>query len=204
MDGFRRRVEGIFRRSVAKRDCAMIPPDPARASPPNVNPSGLTMHSPRGIVAVMDARSTAARFAVLFPVLYGQFYNRRDPRAHRPSGEALAMLEHLRDSGPLTVTEAARHFDRSQAAISERIARLLERGLVERLPDERDQRRHFVWLTEAGEQVLRQEREILSRNLVERATRQMVAADRDALLRGIEALLDASRADAHERRKKER
>lgn len=141
----------------------------------------------------MNARDEARAFAELFPAVYRHCYRRRDPREHRPSGESLAMLQHLIDSGPLTITEAARHFDRSQAAISERIERLLERGLVARLPDERDRRRHFVWVSEAGEQLVRREAEVLSSELLEQAFERMDAAHRDDLNRGMRALLAAAR-----------
>ncbi len=149
----------------------------------------------------MDATETAKTFAELYSAIYWHAYRRRDPREQRPSGEALAMLQHLRDSGPLTVTEAARHFDRSQAAISERIERMLERGLVERIQDERDRRRHFVWLTEAGEKLLRVELEILSGELLVRAARRMQATDRAALIQGMRALSEAAREVAQQHRK---
>lgn len=148
----------------------------------------------------MDGTETATVFAELYPEVYRRMYRRRDPRKPRPSGEALAMLQHLRDSGPLTVTEAARHFDRSQAAISERVERMIGRGLLARIEDERDRRRHFLWLTRKGEDLLRAESQVLSTDLVRRATARMDAADRVALIRGMRALLDASREDARQER----
>jgi DNA-binding MarR family transcriptional regulator len=149
----------------------------------------------------MDARQTADRFAELYTAIYRHTYRRRDPREQRISGESLAMLQHLRDSGPLTVSEAARHFDRSQAAISERIERLIERGLVTRVPDERDRRRHLIWLSEAGEELLSLEREVLSSELLVRATKLMSVADRKALIEGMRALIAASVAAERQRRK---
>ncbi len=144
----------------------------------------------------MDATETAREFAELYPTVYRRMYRRRDPRESRPGGEALAMLQHLRDCGPLTVTEAARHFDRSQSAISERIERMVARGLLLRIEDERDRRRHFVWLSEKGEELLRVEREVLSPELLARATQGMTADDRAALIKGMRALVDSSRREA--------
>lgn len=102
------------------------------------------------------------------------------------------MLQHLRDSGPLTVGEAALHFDRSQASISERFERLLEAGLVLRLVDERDRRRHLVWLTPAGEELLHRETRVLSPELLERALEQLRPVRREELLRGMRALIDTT------------
>lgn len=149
-----------------------------------------------GIVAPMEPRETAEAFAKLFPEVYRLSCRRRDPRAPRVSGESLAVLQHLADSGPLTVTEAARHFDRSQASISERFARMLERGWLTRVTDDRDRRRHLVWLSEAGEEQLRVESSILSDELLLRATRGMPADDRAALVRGMEALIESARSGA--------
>jgi DNA-binding MarR family transcriptional regulator len=149
----------------------------------------------------MDANQTADMFADLYTSIYRHTYRRRDPRETRVSGETLAMLQHLRDSGPLTVTEAASHFDRSQAAISERIERLIERGLVTRVSDERDRRRHLIWLSEAGEELLSLEREVLSSELLLRATKRMSVADREALIEGLRAFIAASVAAARELRK---
>jgi DNA-binding MarR family transcriptional regulator len=133
----------------------------------------------------MDANQTADMFADLYTSIYRHTYRRRDPRETRVSGE----------------TEAASHFDRSQAAISERIERLIERGLVTRVSDERDRRRHLIWLSEAGEELLSLEREVLSSELLLRATKRMSVADREALIEGLRAFIAASVAAARELRK---
>ncbi len=44
-------------------------------------------------------------------------------------------------TAPTMVTEADRHIDRSRAAMSELIVRLVEHGLLAWMPDERDRRR---------------------------------------------------------------
>lgn len=144
----------------------------------------------------MDAKRAASEFGRLYADVYRHLHRRRDPRAHRPSGETLALLQHLRDTGPLTVTEAARHFDRSQSAMSERMERMLERGLLARLRDERDRRRHLLWLTPDAERLLREETEVLSSELLGRAAQRMNKADRQALVRGMRGLLDAAKREA--------
>jgi DNA-binding MarR family transcriptional regulator len=104
----------------------------------------------------------------------------------------LSALGHLSLAGPLTVTEAARHLDRAQSVVSELVDRLVEHGLVARMPDARDRRRVLVWLTPAGEETLRDEREVLSRPLLTRALAHMSRADRAALLAGMRALVRAA------------
>ena len=66
-------------------------------------------------------------FAELFPEVYARFARRWEPEEYRPSHEANAILQHLAGSGPLTVMEAAAHFDGSQAATSELLNRLQAR-----------------------------------------------------------------------------
>ena len=148
------------------------------------------------ILRRMDADEAAEAFAELYPAIYRHTYRRVDPRAFHPGREALAMLEHLAGTGPLTVSETARHLDRSQSATSERIDRLIERGYLDRIPDERDRRRHLVWLTEAGHALIRDERNVLSRELVRRAMERLSAADRRALIAEVSKLVAACRDDA--------
>jgi DNA-binding MarR family transcriptional regulator len=134
----------------------------------------------------------AREFAELFPRIYARFCRRWAPGEYRPSAEAAAILEHLADAGPLTVTEAAAHFDRSQAATSELIARLERRGLVERMPDERDQRRHLVWLTKAGRATVADIRRVLDPARLAAAFARMSSNMRRELVAGMRALLWAA------------
>jgi DNA-binding MarR family transcriptional regulator len=147
----------------------------------------------------MDASAAAKALDELYPLVYSAFYRRRDPRAFHPGPEALAILEHLLAAGPLTVQEAARHFDRSQSAMSERLQRLIERGLIERLADERDRRRHLHWLARAGEELVKSERAILDRSRLARVFERVPERQRIALVQGLRALLDAVPGDARQR-----
>jgi hypothetical protein len=69
-----------------------------------------------------DPEGDARVFAGLFPALYLRFHRRRDPRKLRLSSQTWAVLQHLAHSGPLTVGEAASHFDRSQSMVSAMVA----------------------------------------------------------------------------------
>lgn len=87
--------------------------------------------------------------------LYGQMWHRFSSPRQPIGGSGLTprMLEvvrHLAGSGPLTVGELAVHLGIGRASATELIDRLEAKGLVERLRDQRDQRRVFVWLTKAA------------------------------------------------------
>ena len=146
----------------------------------------------------METQSTVAAVLELYPALFRHYYRRRDPRAWRPRPETMAVLEHLAATGPLTVTEAARHFDRSQSAMSELCERMMARGLLDRMPDERDRRRHLIWLTPQGRQVLAEARQVLSGELLRRAVERMRPEDRRQLVDGMRALLAAAHPTSHQ------
>jgi DNA-binding MarR family transcriptional regulator len=74
--------------------------------------------------------------------------------------------------------------------MSEMIQRLVRRGMLERMRDERDRRRVLVWLTEEGRATLRRSERVLSHELVGSAMSQMPAMTRGQLIAGVEALLD--------------
>ncbi len=124
--------------------------------------------------------------------LYLYFYRRRDPRGFRPSPEAIAVMEHLRATGPLTVSEASLHLDRSQSAVSELLNRLVKRGLLDRIPDERDRRRTLVWLSKQGNALLEEEHQVLDIDRLERVLGSMTPVQREHLTEGLRALIDAA------------
>jgi len=96
---------------------------------------------PKTLRDMRDENPDAARFNALFASLYHRFHRRVRADAYVPSPEALGVLRHLSRNPPLTVTAAARHFDRSQAPMSEIPGRLEERGLLARRSDSRHRRR---------------------------------------------------------------
>lgn len=130
------------------------------------------------------ARTFARRYSEIFAL-----FHRTLPKRTPLTPESLGVLEHLRLSGPLTVTEAARHMDRAQSVMSEIIFRLEEKKLLCRLRDKRDHRRVLVWLTPLGEQALEREAEILSLERLESAFTYMPESDRQALFEKLELLL---------------
>ena len=146
-----------------------------------------------------DARTAAEALAELFPAVYLRLHARHFKRGHRANAAGVAVLQHLAMAGPLTVGEAARHFERAQSVVSEIVDRLAAAGLVERMRDERDRRRVLVWLTAAGFDELERDRQVLSPELVLAAMQRMKPAARRALLGGMRALVAAADDSAKRR-----
>jgi len=136
-----------------------------------------------------DARRAAAELGELFPAIYLRFHERRPKRAVRFTPQMWAVVQHLALSGPLTVTEAARHMDRAQSVMSATIDALVARGVLERMRDARDRRRTLVWLTDAGHEAIQAGRRVLSHERLTDALRELTAAERRGLLDGMRALL---------------
>lgn len=133
----------------------------------------------------------AARgFADLFSAVF-QVFHRRGPKRSLLTPQGLAVLQHLAMSGPLTISEAARHMDRAQSVMSEMIDHLQSKGLLARMRDARDGRRVLVWLTDAGRAQLAGEREVLSVESLERAFALVPARERACLLRSLQVLVQA-------------
>jgi DNA-binding MarR family transcriptional regulator len=137
----------------------------------------------------MSSPAQAARsFAELFTAVF-QAFHRRGPKQSLLTPQGWAVLQHLAMSGPLTVTEAARHMGRAQSVMSEMIDHLQGKGLLARMRDARDGRRVLVWLTDAGRAQLASEREVLSVEHLEKAFAQIPAQERSHLLRSLQTLL---------------
>lgn len=124
--------------------------------------------------------------------VYEQLHTRWDKQERRLSAEALALLVHLSRSGPLTVAEACRHFDRAQSAMSELFERLEERALLVRFKDSRDRRRTLVWLSDEGQALLRKSQSPLDESRLRHALSRLSPEERQALLHGLAALVRAA------------
>ncbi len=149
----------------------------------------------------MSMGEVATDVSQLFGQLYLHLHPRRSAQEYRPNRAALGVLRHLALSGPLTVSEAGKHFGRSQSAISETLSRLVKRGLVERREDERDRRRHLMWLTREGRQLVSDESEPLDRALVSDVLARMTATQRTALVASLRNFAEVATAHAQQHRK---
>lgn len=138
----------------------------------------------------MDADGAAAEFAGLFPEIYRRFRGRVHHSEYAPTTESLAVLRHLAESGPLTITECANHMDRSQSAMSEMVDRLVRRRVLSRMPDQRDRRRSLVWLTEYGFDKLDEANRVLSPDLLSKAFTNLTAERRQRLIEDLRKLIE--------------
>jgi DNA-binding MarR family transcriptional regulator len=138
-----------------------------------------------------DPSAVATLYAKLFPAVYMRFH-RRDGKERQLSGSAQAVMLHLAQSGPLTIGECARHFQRAQSATSEIVRQLEKKGLLARVRDAGDRRKSQVWLTELGRERMTESREVLSRDRLENAVRKMKPIDRAALVAATRALIQAA------------
>ena len=86
------------------------------------------------------------RFVALFHEAYLAFH-RRSGRRGQLTNASRSVLLHLAQAGPLSIGEAARHLDRAQSVVSDIVAQLEDKGLLERERDPSNGRRTLVWLT---------------------------------------------------------
>ena len=129
------------------------------------------------------------RFADLFRATYLTFHRRDRPRGHLASASR-AVLEHLAMAGPLTIGEAALHLERAQSVVSEIVSHLVQQGLLERESDPADRRRTLVWLTPAGHETLRRDRDVLDVARLGAALSRLPPGQADALIEALSALVD--------------
>jgi DNA-binding MarR family transcriptional regulator len=140
-----------------------------------------------------SAREVADEVGRLYPAVYRRFKApTRGQNGADVTPRMLAVLRHLAASGPLTVGEQADHLGLSKPTVSELVDRLETKGLVSRMRDDRDRRRVFVWLTAAGQALVRAHPQVLGPDDLERAIAAMRSGDRAALVRGLRALLAAA------------
>ncbi len=146
-----------------------------------------------------EVRAVAMEVARLYPAVYHRFHaSRQTLPGSDVTAHMLRVLRHLAAGGPLTVGEQADHLGLSKAATTEMVNRLEAKGLVARLRDDRDRRRVFVWLTEAGRERLAAYPEVLENDLLVQAIMNMRPADRTRLLEGLRALLKAGQEPGEE------
>jgi DNA-binding MarR family transcriptional regulator len=147
----------------------------------------------------MDPATATKEFSALFPAVYLRLHTRKDKRPQSLTPQMTGVLRHFAWTGPMTVGEAARHLRRTQSIVSETVQRLIRRGLLERMSDPRDRRRTIVWLSDAGQDQMRREEQVLSDELLAAALARMSVPDRRSLIRGMRALVSAADRASHER-----
>ena len=140
----------------------------------------------------MKKHNSTAEFMFLYQSIYHYLRSTWNKDEHHPSSEAIAVLNHLILSGPLTISEAALHFNRSQSAMSELVDRLQANGYVDRLKDSRDKRKNIVWLTKKGRDVFDKTQEVLDRELLNESINMLSENERANLLNSMKSLASAA------------
>jgi DNA-binding MarR family transcriptional regulator len=135
---------------------------------------------------------------VLYPAVYRRFHRVGNPLPGLEITVRMGgVLQLLAGEGPLTLGEIASGLDLGKATVSELVDRMETRGLVARMRDDRDRRRVFLGLTDAGHQAVLSLGEVLEDSSLRDAMDRMSPDDRTSLIRGLEALLRAAQEVPH-------
>ncbi|HSV48613.1 MAG TPA: MarR family transcriptional regulator [Ramlibacter sp.] len=133
------------------------------------------------------------RFADEFGQLYRQLYSLAVRRIadgrEQLSAETAALLMHLAQSGPLSLSDMARHFDRALSTLSVKVAALEADGLLARQRDDGDARRALIWLSSRGREVLDQAMQVLDARRLSAAAERLSDERREQLLAGLHELI---------------
>jgi DNA-binding MarR family transcriptional regulator len=149
------------------------------------------------ILCVSTADQDAQTFADLFRETYLRFH-RRDGKRNELSGASRAVLQHLSQTGPLTVGDIALHLDRAQSVISDIVTQLESKGVLERERDPDDRRRTLVWLSPEGFAVLRADRDVLSVSALAEVFAGLPPGERAALLTTLSHLVRTELGNDHD------
>ncbi len=136
----------------------------------------------------------------LYPAVYHRFHTSRQPLPGTGvTYRMLGLLQHLLQSGPLTLGELVVHLGLSKATVTELADRVEAKNLTSRLRDDRDRRRVFIGLTEQGEQVAKSSTSVLEEQKLALAMKRMTSQEREHLISGLRALLRADQEETDDR-----
>lgn len=139
----------------------------------------------------MQADAFATRFDALYRALYQRAVHRLADGRDKLAPETAVLLQHLAQSGPLTLGEAAAHLQRAPSTLSAKFSQLEAQGLLARQVDAQDGRRQLVWLTPLGRARLDDSQQVLDTAQLGAAARQLSDTERAELLQHLQHLLDA-------------
>lgn len=139
----------------------------------------------------MDPEDFAQQFGQLYRELYRHAVRRVDDGRESLSAETTALLAHLAQTGPASLSELAAHFGRALSTLSAKTTALEEAGLLARQRDESDARRSLIWLSPGGRQALMEALDVLDTHRLAAAARRLDTAQRRQLIGGLQTLLAA-------------
>lgn len=145
----------------------------------------------------MDAMDFARRFGQLYREVYLRAVRRVDDGRERLSPETTALLLHLSQAGPSTLTELARHLHRSASTLSAKVSALEDAGLLARQRDADDARSRLVWLAPAGREALLLALEVLDAPCIAEAAGVLDGTQRQQLVEALQRLVQAIPAPTH-------
>lgn len=182
IEGARASAEGAHADAPLRSDAPTERHVPASAPPDAASPA-----------VSADTWALAAEVGRLYPAVYRRFHvSRQAAPGADVTPRMLSALQHLAVSGPLTLGELTLHLALGKATTTELVDRLEAKGLVDRMRDERDKRRVFIWLTEAGRARAVAHPQVLRDDLLAHALARMRPDDRTHLVLGLHALLNAA------------
>jgi DNA-binding MarR family transcriptional regulator len=152
---------------------------------------------PTSRIGAMDAQTFAREFGRLFREVYLCAVREVDDARDRLAPETAALLLHVAQAGPATLTELALHLDRSLSTLSAKIASLETAGLLARQRDEQDGRRTLIWLSPAGRAALEESLQVLDAARLAQATARWDAGRRQRLVDELRSLADALASSRH-------
>ncbi len=137
----------------------------------------------------MDAQDFANQFNQLYRELYRRAAKRVVDVRAQMSPETSALLMHLAQAGPMTLSEMAQHFGRALSTLSVKVAALEADGLLARQPDAGDGRKALIWLSPQGRQSLSQALEVLDTQRLGMAAEQLDQLQRAQLVTDLQAFI---------------
>ncbi|HEX5682596.1 MAG TPA: MarR family winged helix-turn-helix transcriptional regulator [Ideonella sp.] len=133
----------------------------------------------------------AREFGALYRELYRVAVRRIDDGRDKVSAETTALMLHLAQAGPMTLSEMAQHFGRAMSTLSAKVAALESQGWLTRQPDPADARRAEIWLSAAGHAALDEAVDVLDTRRLAVAAEVLDPAQRMALLQSLRQLIAA-------------
>lgn len=137
--------------------------------------------------AAVDLAPDERRVAAELRQAVGQLVRRAREEDEVPAAR-LAVLGHLDRDGPLTVTELAARQRIRQQSVSRTVGDLLADGLLQRLPDPDDGRKHRLSLSAGGSALLGEERARRQDWLAEAMRARLSPVERRRLAAAVELL----------------
>lgn len=139
----------------------------------------------------MDSQDFAREFGALYRELYRLAVRRVDDGREVLSAETTALLLHLSQTGPQTLSELTQHLDRSPSTLSAKVTELESQGLLARQRDEDDARRALIWMSPQGRAALLEALEVLDASVLANAADRIEPRQLDQLLTGLRAFIAA-------------